>query len=355
LEPDYARLAQKYDTSGMYAAYASWPQKLLESYESIAVSDSIGPSMRVAFAAVGGSASAPEVIAEWIGGQRPLVMPLVRGAGLPPYLDRTWTLVCVSARGNTEEVLLLARQASRRGSRVIGISSGGRLEESCRKEGWAHIKIPFEHSPRASFPYLLNGCLKALESMKILSGVLPSLQETAEVWREIIRRGGMDGSRSSPPHQVAAHVHGKLAACYTSTSCLAVARRFKNSMNENAKVPVLINSLPEAAHNEMEAVISSVDIAPILLSLPSDSKDSQQIMRAVEAMLNERRVKYLSIAPRGRSSPPGGEQLVGLLELLYELELASYYCALLRRVDPYPVPASTSYRAHLGQLTSLDP
>jgi hypothetical protein len=70
----------------------------------------------------------------------------------------------------------------------------------------------------------------------------------------------------------------------------------------------------------------------------------------VEAMLRERGVKYLSLAPRGRNTPSEG-RLIDLLELLYELELASYYCALLRGVDPYPVPASTSYRAHLGQLT----
>jgi glucose/mannose-6-phosphate isomerase len=347
LEAEFERLARVYDTSGMYEAYASWPEKLLEGYESITVRGSIGPSMNVAFAAVGGSASAPEIIAEWIKGQRPLVMPLLRGVDLPPYLDRTWSLICVSARGNTEEVLLLASQASRRGSRVIGISSGGRLEDYCIKEGWVHIKIPFEHSPRASFPHLLNGCLRALEAMSILSGVLPLLRETAEAWREII---GRCGARSSNPSQVAAHVHGRLAACYATPSCMPVAKRFKNSMNENAKVPVLVNSIPEAAHNEMEVVISHPEIAPILLSLPGESKNTQRVVRAVEAMLRERGVKYLSLAPRGRNTPSEG-RLIDLLELLYELELASYYCALLRGVDPYPVPASTSYRAHLGQLT----
>src|SRR4249920_3443085 len=88
---------------------------------------------------------------------------VVRGENVPSFLDKHSLVILNSASGNTEEVISVMEQASRKKAEVVCISSGGRLMERSERYGNRNIVIPNLGMPRASLPYLLVPGLRLIE------------------------------------------------------------------------------------------------------------------------------------------------------------------------------------------------
>ena len=101
---------------------------------------------------------------------------------LPYYADDKTLVFCVSYSGDTEETLSQFVEATRRECKIIGISSGGKLEEWCRKLKLPFVKLPVGLLPREALPYLFIPLIAYLQKVKSVD-VKKDFQETVKLLR----------------------------------------------------------------------------------------------------------------------------------------------------------------------------
>src|SRR5262249_29322754 len=105
--------------------------------------------------------------------------------------------------------------------------------------------------PRASLPYLL------IPGLKLINPLLnDSLEEEMLMIQSNLSKVSSSISVSVPyEHNAAKKIAGfledSIAFCFISPFLGSVGTRFKNSLNENAKVHCLKDSILEASHNEI--------------------------------------------------------------------------------------------------------
>jgi glucose/mannose-6-phosphate isomerase len=328
-----ADLVSELDRSDLYGALLSWPEMLGEAKPELL--GDVGPFRRVRFVGFGGSRVACELLARYLapgdvevyGDERSLARS-----------DERFLLAVVSASGMTKEALYLFLRALRRGLPVVAITSGGGLLEACERRGLPCLRIPFRHSPRASFPYLLAGCLSLLHRIGRIEEPGALLAEIAGRWARVRRRNALPKGATGPSARLARYLKGGLPLCHYSEALEPVAQRFAKSLAENAKVPCLLLPVPEAMHNYICGLERIEDARPLWLGAKGMGLEKGP-REAARSFYAKRGLELFQLAI--------GPSLPEAAEAIYELELATLYLALLLGVDPTPVQAIEEYKAAL--------
>ena len=111
----------------------------------------------------------------------------------------------------------------------------------------------------------------------------------------------------------------------------AAAIRFKNSMQENAKTHVLFEDVIEACHNGIVSWENPSDIQPILLQGKDDHFKTKDRWNIMKDFFQEKQIEYKEIFSID------GSILTKLVCLIYSLDMASIYHAVISNIDPTPV------------------
>ncbi|GAB6066624.1 bifunctional phosphoglucose/phosphomannose isomerase [Aquifex pyrophilus] len=217
---------------------------LLEGFYEQIVYEDIGKDLSgykgIVFCGMGGSGIAGTFASKWLN-HRGVKIPsfVVKGYELPPFVDDSYLVVCISYSGNTEETLSNFEEALKRGIKPVCITSGGKLKELAEKNGCEVYEVPKGFQPRYAFGYLLS---KAL----CLVGISPEEMEDAkENVRENLNKIKEEGYR------IAERLYGYVPVVYSTPLTDAIAERWKGQINENAKTPLYYAVLPEMHHNEV--------------------------------------------------------------------------------------------------------
>jgi len=111
----------------------------------------------------------------------------------------------------------------------------------------------------------------------------------------------------------------------------AAAIRFKNSLQENAKIHVMIEEVVEACHNGIVAWEKSSNMNPILIQGKDDFFKTKERWKIVKEYFETNNIKYQEVFS------VKGDILSKIINLVYLLDYASIYKAVLRKIDPSPV------------------
>ena len=173
-------------------------------------------------------------------------------------------LILVSYSGNTEEVLSYLRD--RRIAAILS-SNGVLLKYAKRHNIPIHI-LPKGYQPRAALPFILP-VLAKLTSKKAFN-VLKRHYKNSKKSRKRIR--------INPKN---------ITIIYGYETYKPIAYRWKTQLNENAKIPAFYNELPEANHNEIEA-IKGLNI--LCVGKPKN----ERIMKRIEFLKKEFRAIHIN-------------------------------------------------------------
>jgi len=320
------------DRSKVHLVYASWP-RLAEEGARVAVEIPSKEYTRAVYIGMGGSASAGDIISDWLKSRRGPKLEVEKGTFQHSGMRGALVLAC-SASGNTSETIEGAKSALQRGATLVSICSGGRLEEFARKNGLYVVKIPRGSAPRYSLPHLLYSALKVLGKAFEINGLDEEVDDSLRALRET--RTEIEVSTPigrNPSKRLAASILNSVPKIYGSTVTRGVAFRFKNALNENAKKHAFADSTPELFHNEIEAWDGdSKGFTPVFLRHSREPHSEGRRIDSMIRMLRASRVK--TVEERGSGETPLGE----LSTLTYLLDFASYYVAIASGSDPYPTP-----------------
>lgn len=125
------------------------------------------------------------------------------------------------------------------------------------------------------------------------------------------------------------------AFCFASPSLVSVATRFKNSLNENAKIHCLKESLLEASHNEIVPFTYDNNLCAkaMLLRWSSDSEITRGRFEKIHKLFGEINQPIMEITAAEKNL------FSAIISSIYKLDYATIYMAIIRKVDPLPTPA----------------
>lgn len=111
----------------------------------------------------------------------------------------------------------------------------------------------------------------------------------------------------------------------------AAAIRFKNSLQENAKMHVMAEDVVEACHNGIVSWELKSDVQPILVEGKDDYVKTKERWKILKQFFSENQIKFNEI------SSINGSILSKLINLIYVLDYATIYRAVLSGINPSPV------------------
>ena len=309
--------------TSMRDAYDRWPEAAEASYMN-GTAESCGDVRHVVFAGMGGSGALGDFVGALMSGLD-IHVSVVKGYNLPKTADAHTLAVCSSVSGDTAETLTVLKKAAS-ACRTLSFSSGGAMEKYCTSNGLPHRRVEAVHSPRASFVSFLYGMLAALGEITGVSRM--DVAESIRVLRSTRRM--ITAKHANPAVELAKWLTG-MPVVYYPWGFEAAATRFKNSLQENAKMHAITEDILEASHNGIVAWESDTGARPVMMQGPDDNPRTKERWRIFEEYFDSRAIPYRVVRA------VDGHILSKLVNLVYTLDYTSMYLADIRGVDPTPV------------------
>jgi glucose/mannose-6-phosphate isomerase len=287
-------------------------------------------------AGMGGSAIGGALARAALGDRASRPIVLARGYALPAWTTPDTAVLCSSYSGNTEETLAIYDAAGALGARRIVATTGGKLAESAREDGVPVVPLPGGFQPRAAVAYSLVVALEVAGLCGAGELLHAEVDVAAAHAEQLVAEWGPEGHDSCLAKDLARSLHGTIPQIAGAGLTSPIAYRWKTQINENAKTPCFSDDLPELDHNEIVGWEGASELGRFSAVFLDDSDLHPRIRQRIELT----RGLIASNAVGTYRVEGVGETRTGRLVSLVLLgDLVSLYLAVLRNVDPTPVPS----------------
>ena len=344
-EPDFEELLSKLDASDM----AGFTRKFVDDLQS-SMSTSLGlPEDSdwngVICLGMGGSGAAGlflKALSDDSGG-----IPFVvwNDYGVPSWWGPEWLVIATSYSGNTEETLEGVREVISAGGTVVGICSGGELEDILSEsDDSVCLHVPPGQMPRSAFGHIFGTQLSVCWELGILPR--PSPEEISAMLVRISQVSAESdlSTNSGMAATLARSLVGSEIGVVAPTCLGPAAFRFSCQLNENSAMFAGTADLPEMNHNEIVAWTSKQPNNRALLIFSCEGLHPRTSAR-IDWMLKE-----IEATPTWLFECEGESLLERLLYVAHVTDWISIGLAVLRGEDPSEMPAIVSLKSHLSSL-----
>jgi glucose/mannose-6-phosphate isomerase len=293
---------------------------------------------------MGGSGIGANLVESLTFGRVPIPITVCKGYNIPQFVSPHTLFIACSYSGNTEETLAAINKAMLKRAHIICITSGGKMLELAKEYNLFWIQIPGgSKSPRGNIGYMMVSLLYALYHTNLIGAAFIKETENAI---EYLDRG--EKAIQSEAELIARKLRGKLPVIYCDERLRAMALRFQNQLNENAKQLAHINTFPEMNHNEIvgwqfpEAVLQQAQV--IYLYSDHDHERVEKRMEICRPTFEKKSNPIIDIVAEGAS----------LLEQYYYLihltDWISFFLAKENGVEAGPTEAIDQLKEELAKI-----
>ena len=214
------------------------------------------------------------------------------------------------------------------------------MQKFCQENSINHRNIPMIHSPRASFTTFLFSMLKILEPVLSIrkADVIDSIEKLEKLKKEI---SSSNLTKENPSLSLANSISG-IPLIYYPWGLQAAAIRFKNSLQENAKIHAITEDVIEACHNGIVSWAKQSTVKPILIQGKEDYIKTKERWMILKQFFKEKKIEYYEI------KSVNGNILSKLIHLIYLLDYSTIYRSVMSEIDPTPVKAIDYVKDRLG-------
>jgi len=277
-------------------------------------------------------------------GRIPIPITVSKGYNIPQFVSPHTLFIACSYSGNTEETLSTIHKAMLKRAHIICITSGGKMLELAKEYNLLWIQIPGgSTTSRGHIGYMMISLLSALYHTNLIGAAFIKETENAI---EYLDRG--EKAIQAEAELIAKKLKGKFPIIYCDERLKAMATRFQNQINENAKHLAHINTFPEMNHNEIagwqfpDTVLQQAQV--IYLYSDHDHERVEKRMEICRPLFEKRSNPIIDIVAEGAS----------LLEQYYYLihltDWISYYLAKENGVESAPVEAIDQLKEELAKV-----
>ena len=195
---------------------------------------------------LGGSGIGGTIVSQLVTPLGNVPIDTCKGYFIPAYVNEKTLLIISSYSGNTEETLQCLEEAIKKNAKIVCITSGGTVEQISKEKGFDHIVVPGGMPPRSCLGYSLVQLFFILSYFKIINdGFKKELEAAVKL---------IDSEETAIIEEATAlakKIDGKFPVIYATTLNEGIAVRFRQQLNENAKILCWHHIIPEMNHNEL--------------------------------------------------------------------------------------------------------
>jgi glucose/mannose-6-phosphate isomerase len=325
----------------MIARFPAQLAEALEIAQTITLKKHTSPLRTVFISGLGGSGIGGGFVQDFVRSHCKLPVVVSKGYQAPAWVNKHTLAICSSYSGNTEETLSTLEQLHGTGAKIVCIASGGKLIELAKKHGYDYVQVPGGwSSPRACLGYSVVAQLGVFRAAKLIPGKLLSNVGSAQ---KLLTRD--QASIQKHARKIAGFLLGKTPVLYTADHAEAVAVRWRQQINENAKMLCWHHVIPEMNHNELVGWRDQrPDVAVIWLRNHDDYPRT-----AIRTDINKDIVEHytqtsIEVFSKGKS------QIEKALWLVHLGDWVSVYLAELRNVDPVEIKVIDFLKGELAKV-----
>jgi glucose/mannose-6-phosphate isomerase len=331
---------QSSDQSNFYQFICDFPKQIESSYHLLENLDFKRYKIsyeNIVIAGMGGSAIAGDLLQAYLKDDINLPIIVSRNYSIPTFVSSKTLFIACSYSGNTEETLQSYKKARQKKAKTIGIASGGTLNKLASRSKIPFIQIPGGYPPRQALGYMFFALIHLFENLGLIKTKEKEIKETIKMILDIRERNHPKTTHSHNfCNHVAQKLYKKIPVIYSASEYLnPIVTRWRNQLNENAKILSFSNVFPELNHNEIMGWEGPKDLlrdfSIIFLRDSSEHPRNQKRLDITKEILQRNRFQIFEVFSEGNSL------LSRIISLIYIGDWVSYYLALLYDKDPYRI------------------
>jgi glucose/mannose-6-phosphate isomerase len=252
--------------------------------------------------------------------QFPVPIEVFSAYNLPAYASQKTLVILCSYSGNTEETLAMYEEAKQKGCSMICIASGGKIMQQAQNDNIPCYLIETGYQPRMALGYSLTTLLLILselagtDSKNELSKTADSLKQNEALKLEARKISNFFSTSINEKFVV---------VCDPAFE--AVAIRFCQQIQENAKGESFVTVLPEANHNVIESYHEPHKTNFIMINSGDNSRTNLRF-QFLKTVLEEQSNHIYSFAESGAG-------IQRLFEIIHVLDWVSIYASNMRSAN----------------------
>jgi glucose/mannose-6-phosphate isomerase len=350
---DDLKLISKIDKSSMLDTLAQFPEQIKETVDIVNSIElpSIVKIDNIIVNGMGGSAISGDIIQQFF--RDGLEIPIFASSeyDLPKWANKDTLLLSQSYSGNTEETLSTFKYASQKRCKIIGISSGGKLQEYCENRKIPHIKIPSGLPPRTATAYLLFSSILALKKIGLLKDTIDAeIEETIAITDDFRKNNNKKVlEKDNISKQIAKTIFNTIPQVYGWGIYTPIARRWCTQFNENSKIIARYDIVPECNHNDIVGWSMNPEVSKKFTCILFRDEENESIHMAkrlnfMKDLFKEVVANVIEIQVKGK------KRLAKMMYAMYLGDFVSCYLAVLREIDPTPVDVIVELKRALAEV-----
>jgi glucose/mannose-6-phosphate isomerase len=298
------------------------------------------PIHNVVICGMGGSGIGGKLVTQWIQSECPVPVSSFQDYHMPAFVGKNSVVIASSYSGNTEETLIAIEEARQQGAHIIGVCSGGQLQQFCKDNDYDCIVVPGGNPPRTAVGFSIVQLTAIFSQLGLASA--QRLNEI-ESGRKLIL-AELDGIHAEAK-KIAQFLHGKVPVVYAGANYEAVAVRAKQQFNENSKELCWQHVIPEMNHNELVGWGGGDDRFGVLFLQTGDltMRNQRRFDISVELVSAKTKNVYITHAK-------GSNQIERSLYLIHLVDWASLYLSNLKNGDPMEIHVIDYLKDELSKL-----
>ncbi|MCB0524844.1 MAG: bifunctional phosphoglucose/phosphomannose isomerase [Lewinellaceae bacterium] len=325
----------------MIARFPAQLEEAVQIANQINFTKHSSPIRAVFISGLGGSGIGGGFVQDFVRTTCKVPVVVSKGYQAPNWVNKHTLAICSSYSGNTEETLSTFEQLLETGAKIVCISSGGKLIEQAKKLGLDYVQLPGGwSSPRACMGYSIVAQLGVLRAARLIPQKLLNNVTAAQ---KLVNRDQASIQKSA--RKIAGFLHGKTPVVYIADTMEAVAVRWRQQINENAKMLCWHHVVPEMNHNELVGWRDQrSDLAVIWLRNRDDFGRTSIRMDINKEIVEHYTQTSIELWSKGKSLIEKAFYLVHLGDWV------SLYLAELRNIDPVEIKVIDFLKGELAKV-----
>ena len=207
----------------------------------------IGQFKNIVISGLGGSGITGKIIKSYYLDKINIPVETVSDYQLPKFVNADTLVILCSYSGNTEETLSAYHDAKAKGAYCLTVSVGGKMSDLAAADGLLTYRAEGGYQPRVAFGYPITYVF--LIFAELLGQDIQS--ELKEVIEHVSNVEQFKSSSLAVRNFFKTNIRNKYVIV-ASPDMEAVAIRFAQQVQENAKLEAFVVVIPEANHNVIE-------------------------------------------------------------------------------------------------------
>ncbi len=335
---------------GSIEQLGSQVQQIWDDSKTLKFDDSYRKVKNVVVVGMGGSALGTHVIQTVFKEELAIPVLVVPDYELPSFVNQETLVIASSYSGTTEETLAAVQDAQKKGAKIAGITSGGKLAEFLRSNNYPAIVFDTtfnpSNSPRMALGYSVFGQIALFAQAGLLNVTDVEYKAVLETIAQAHLKMGVEVSQEKNIAKLLAfEIHSRIPVVMVAEHLEGPAHVFANQLNESAKTYSEYRVVPELNHHLMEGLQfpTTNDTTLLFISVHSELyvPGNRKRMTLTEQVLEKNKVEFRQHTLQSTT------KLEQAFELIVLGSYTSFYLAILHNQNPTPNPWVDWFKAEL--------